>query len=69
MKEWEKELQIYRLMPAPPKENNLQKYILRYLSKKDDKYISESTYPVQACDFILENMDLNTVRFFNEYNW
>ena len=40
MKEWEKELQIYRLMPAPPKENNLQKYILRYLSKKDDKYIS-----------------------------
>lgn len=40
MKEWEKELQIYRLMPAPPKENNLQKYILRYLSEKDDKYIS-----------------------------
>ena len=40
MKEWEKELQIYRLTPAPPKENDLQKYILSYLSEKDDKYIS-----------------------------
>ena len=38
MKEWEKELQLYRLVPAPPKENDLQKYILYYLSKKDDKY-------------------------------
>ena len=36
MKEWEKELQLYRLAPAPPKENDLQKYILYYLSEKDD---------------------------------
>ena len=40
MKEWEKELYIYRLTPAPPKENNLQKYILNYLAQKEDKYIS-----------------------------
>ena len=40
MKEWEKELYIYRLTPAPPKENDLQKYILNYLSQKEDKYIS-----------------------------
>ena len=40
MKEWEKELIIYRLTPAPPKENDLQKYILNYLAQKDDKYIS-----------------------------
>lgn len=40
MKEWEKELHRYRLTPAPPKENDLQKYILRYFSEKDDKYIS-----------------------------
>ena len=40
MKEWEKELQLYRLAPAPPKENDLQKYILYYLSEKDDKYIA-----------------------------
>ena len=40
MKEWEKELIIYRLTPAPPKENDLQKYILNYLAEKNDKYIS-----------------------------
>ena len=40
MKEWEKELVIYRLTPAPPKENDLQKYISNYLAQKDDKYIS-----------------------------
>ncbi len=40
MKEWEKELQTYRLTPAPPKENDLQNYILRYLVEKEDKYIA-----------------------------
>ena len=40
MKEWEKELVIYRLTPAPLRENDLQKYILNYLAEKNDKYIS-----------------------------
>ena len=40
MKEWEKELHIYRLTPAPPKENDLQKYISNHLAHKEDKYIS-----------------------------
>jgi len=40
VKEWEKELHIYCLTPAPPKENDLQKYILNYLARKEDKYIS-----------------------------
>ena len=40
-----------------------------YKDIKDDKYISESTYPVQACDFILNNIDLKSARFFNEYNY
>jgi len=40
VKEWEKELYIYRLTSAPPKENDLQKYISNYLAQKDDKYIS-----------------------------
>lgn len=40
MKEWEKELYIYRLTPAPPKETDLQKYISNYRAQKDDKYIS-----------------------------
>jgi hypothetical protein len=37
--------------------------------KIDDSYIDESTYPVQACDYILENIDLGQARFYNEYNY
>ena len=37
--------------------------------KLDDTYIDESTYPVQACDFIINNIDLGTARFYNEYNY
>ena len=40
-----------------------------YEPKKDDVYIDESDYPVQACDYILENIDLGTARFYNEYNY
>ena len=40
MKEWQKELYIYRLTPAPPKKDDLQEYIDLYLAEKDDKYIS-----------------------------
>lgn len=45
---------------------------LSYYFAKDkfnDKYIDESTYPVQACDYILENIDLENARFYNEYNY
>lgn len=35
----------------------------------DDTYIDETAYPVQACDYILENIDLGTARFYNEYNY
>ena len=35
----------------------------------DDSYIDESTYPVQACDYILNNIDLGQARFYNEYNY
>ena len=38
MKEWEKELYMYRLSPAPPKIKDLQEYIDLYLSEKDEKY-------------------------------
>lgn len=37
--------------------------------KLDDTYVDESTYPVQAANFILENIDLGTARFYNEYNY
>lgn len=39
MKEWEKELYIYNMTPAPPKKN-LQEYISLYISEKDNKYLS-----------------------------
>ena len=37
--------------------------------KLDDKFIDESTYPVKACDYILQNVDLGKARFYNEYNY
>lgn len=37
--------------------------------KLDDEYISKTSYPVEACDFILENVDLAKARFYNEYNY
>ena len=37
--------------------------------KLNDEYISKSSYPVEACDFILENVDLGKARFYNEYNY
>ena len=40
-----------------------------YEPKQNDKYIDASDYPVQACDYILENIDLTTARFYNEYNY
>ena len=37
--------------------------------KLDDDIIDSSTYPVTACDYILENIDLSNAKFFNEYNY
>lgn len=37
--------------------------------KFDDVYVDESSYPVKACDFILENVDIGLARFYNEYNY
>jgi len=38
-------------------------------NKFDDSYIDESQYPVKACDYIIENIDLGNSRFYNEYNY
>ena len=40
-----------------------------YKPKMNDNYVDESSYPVQACDYILENIDLENARFYNEYNY
>ena len=37
--------------------------------KLDDQYVDSSSYPVAACDYILENIDLEKARFYNEYNY
>lgn len=37
--------------------------------KFDDKYVNSNSYPVAACDYILENIDLENARFYNEYNY
>ena len=37
--------------------------------KFEDKFVNESSYPVAACDYIVENIDLSKARFYNEYNY
>lgn len=37
--------------------------------KKDNKFIDETTYPVAACDYILENIDIQNSKFYNDYNY
>ena len=38
-------------------------------AKKDNQYVSKSSYPVEAADWILENLDVNNIKLFNEYNY
>ena len=41
-----------------------------FISKKrEDTFIDESAYPVSACDYILENIDIQNSRFYNDYNF
>ena len=37
--------------------------------KMDDKFIPASSYPVAACDYILENLDIHNIKLYNEYNF
>lgn len=45
-----------------------------YIKQADDSYISKSLYPVEAADYILEevekgNLDLDKMKIFNDYNY
>ena len=40
-----------------------------YKPKMNDKFVNSSSYPVEACDFILDNIDVGKARFYNEYNY
>lgn len=40
-----------------------------YRNKIYSKVVDDSTYPVVACDYIIENLDTKTMRIYNEYNY
>lgn len=37
--------------------------------KLDDPYIDKNSYPVEASDYILNNLDLGKIKLYNEYNY
>lgn len=37
--------------------------------KVNETFVDESSYPVKACNFILQNVDLGKAKFYNEYNY
>ena len=43
--------------------------IVEIRPKVNDKFINESSYPVAAAEFIKENLDVDSIRLFNEYNY
>ena len=38
-------------------------------NNRNRPFVSENTYPVKAADWILENLDINNIKLFNEYNY
>lgn len=40
-----------------------------YKPKMDDSYIDNSRYPVEASTWILENLDIENMKLYNEYNY
>lgn len=43
--------------------------IYQYNKIKDDNYIDETSYPVTAAEWIKENLDLEEIKLYNEYNY
>ena len=43
--------------------------ITNYKKKMNDSFVDESTYPVMAADYILNNIDIENMRLYNEYNY
>ena len=37
--------------------------------KKESPYVSKNSYPVEAAEWMLENLDVNNIKLFNEYNY
>ena len=43
--------------------------VIEVKPKLNDKYVSTSTYPVEATAWMKENLDLDNIKLFNEYNY
>ena len=43
--------------------------IIEVRPKLDDEFVNTSSYPVDAAEFIKNNLDLRSIRLFNEYNY
>ena len=41
----------------------------QFEEKAKDEYIDHQSYPVEMCDWILENCDVTEMRVYNEYNY
>ena len=42
---------------------------IMYKGKINNELVNSSSYPVKAADYILEELDINNMRLFNEYNY
>ena len=43
--------------------------VIEIKPKLDDKFVNPSSYPVDAAEYIKQNLDLSSIRLFNEYNY
>lgn len=43
--------------------------IVQYKPKMKNSFIDENSYPVDAATYILENLDINNIKLYNEYNF
>lgn len=40
-----------------------------YRDKIGNEYVNTASYPVDACNYMIENLDLENIKLFNEYNY
>lgn len=43
--------------------------VIQYKPKMNDHFIDEKSYPVEAATYILDNLDINNIKLYNEYNY
>lgn len=43
--------------------------VIQYKPKMKNHFIDENSYPVGAATYILENLDINNIKLYNEYNY